>query len=197
MFKYKKISQHIKSFTYSSIFIFLLFSLILLPVVSFVFEYFFESSFNLLLPTFAYLATVAIVSPIVEETGKISTFLFLRKQNKPGDNTNSNLLMLVAIGFLFGITENTLFLLSASFAFPSIEILNRILNGQILHTVAPAFFFPNKKNRLRKSANYRIIFPITIHSIWNLMIYFEVNVIFIYLFSLLLIIYLILKIKRL
>ncbi len=190
MDKYNKIDKKLNYLRHFSIFYLLFISLIILPAASFIIEYILYLSINILLPEYSYLIMIAFLSPIIEEGGKIAAYNYFRSRNKLRD-----VLIILSIGFLFGLTENILFYFGAASDFTTAEVIHRVVNGEILHSVAPTFYLLNIKKPHGNFLSFS--FPVTIHLIWNLLIYFELNTIFIYLFSLLLIIYLILKVKRL
>ena len=191
MDKYNKIERNLKNQSKFSIFYLILISVIVLPLFAFIFEYIFNFSINLIFPQYSYFVMVAIFSPLIEEGGKIATLELLDKNN----NIQNRIFTILAIGFLFGLTENIFFYFGAGSDFTTAEIVHRILNGEILHSIAPVFYIYTKNPNGKKLFYFSL--PVAVHSVWNLLIYFELNTIFIYLFSLLLIIYLIIKIKRL
>jgi len=188
--KYNKIERNLKNHSVFSTFYLILVSLILLPVFALIIEYLLNFSINLIIPEFSYFLMIAFLSPLIEEGGKITAYEIYSKRG----NFQNNILSIALIGFLFGLTENLLFYFGAGSDFTTAEIIHRVLNGEILHSIAPVFYITGKNSTRSKPLSFML--PVTVHAVWNLLIYFELNTIFIYLFSLLLIIYLIIKIKR-
>ncbi len=191
MDKYNKIERNLKNQSKFSIFYLILISLIVLPLFAFIIEYIFNFSINLIFPQYSYFVMIALLSPLIEEGGKITAYEIYLKRG----NFQDNILSIVFIGFLFGLTENLFFYFGAGSDFTTAEIIHRVLNGEILHSIAPVFYIAGKNSMRSKLLSFML--PVTVHTVWNLLIYFELNAFFIYLFSLLLIIYLIIKIKRL
>jgi RsiW-degrading membrane proteinase PrsW (M82 family) len=191
--KYNKIRNFLNEKRLLSLFYIIFTALILLPLFTFFIEYSLNFISQVFFERHTEFLTSIIFSPLVEELGKLSLlFLFYSKTSY-----KRNLYSLLLIGFLFGLSENIIFIAGLPDYYSSAQILNRVITTLILHSVAPLFFLTKNKFPIKFSENkLNILYPVVIHSFWNLLIYFEVNTIFIYLFSLLLIIYLLIKIKR-
>gem|GEM_PF-6148131 len=135
-----------------------------------------------------YAFQLIVFAPFVEESLKFTLFkringnIFLGKKS---------IFLLFVIGFSFGAAENlTFFIANSEIGFYE---LSRIITSQILHTIAPILIFLKKTERI---STWLVIIPFFTHLIWNLLIYFEVEVILSYFFALILIIYLLYKLIR-
>ena len=193
MSKYNKIRNSLNEKPLFSVFYLIFAALILLPFFTFFIEYFLNIISRIFFQSETQFLMSVVFSPLIEETGKIFILFFFYSQT----SQKRNFYFLFLIGFIFGISENIIFILGSSDFYSTAQIINRVITLLILHSVAPLFFIPNGKTPTKLIANKRyILYPIAVHSLWNFLIYFEVNTIFIYLFCLLLIIYLLIKIKR-
>ena len=165
-----------------------LISLILLPLVVLSSEkliaFFIENRFLL----------AVVFVPLIEEGGKISVY-FLSRNRKSNvlRNFRGVWLLLFVIGFSFAATENLLYFITKNSVLQYGEIASRIVSAQILHSIIPTYFafFYNSKKKLSAVA-----LVVLFHSIWNAFIYFELNLIFVYLFALLLTVFSIFKFIR-
>ncbi len=128
-----------------------------------------------------------VIAPFVEESGKLLTYflllIFVQRKINSEISDHTKIFMLLSVGFLFGLTENILFYQSIDFIGESLRATGRIISAQILHSVIPLYFLVFNK---KISPIIAFLLVIVLHAVWNLFIYFELNPIFVYLFSLLL-----------
>ncbi len=181
-------SESKMKFFRQSKFVIFLSSFLLLPIAA----YLLESLFYFLFEN-DFLSSV-VFAPLLEESGKITLFLFLTtKKDFAQNNFKQNVFLISAIGFLFGAAENLLYLASVLGSEKFFHIVLRIATAQIFHTLIPLTFL-----LLRKRASFVLAYVVAIlsHSLWNSLIYFELNTIFIYLFALLLTLFAIYELLR-
>jgi len=191
--KYNKIRDFLNEKPFLSLVYLISIALVILPLFTFFIEYFLNIISQFFFERQSAFLTSIIFSPIVEETGKLIILFFFYSQI----SRKRNFYNLLLIGFIFGLSENIIFIAGLPDFYSTVQTINRVITVFILHSVAPLFFLPKSKMPVKFSENkIKILFPVTVHSFWNLLIYFDVNTIFIYLFCLLLIIYLLIKIKR-
>ncbi len=165
-----------------------LISLILLPLIVLAIE----KLFVLFIENKFLLAVVFV--PLIEESGKISVYFFMRKRKiNVFSNFSDVWLSLFIIGFSFAAAENLLYFITENSVLPLSEIASRIILAQTLHSIISTYFAfaYNSKKRF-----YALVLVVLFHSVWNALIYFELNLILVYLFALVLTVFSIYKFIR-